>query len=45
MTNEFVADERGLMAWKISRDGDNEVLYSEEIVAMMIQYIRMLAER
>ena len=32
------------MAWKISREGDDEVLYSEEIVAMMLQHIRMRAE-
>lgn len=51
MTNEFVADERGLTAWKVSRPAHNdqadqdEVLYSEEVVAMMMQYIRMLAEK
>ena len=45
VTNEYAADERGLTAWKISREGDDEVLYSEEVVAMMVQYIRMLAEK
>lgn len=51
MTNEFVADDRGQTAWKVTRPAHNdqeakdEVLYSEEVVAMMMQYIRMLAEK
>lgn len=41
ITNEFVANERGITAWKV----DGEVLESEEITAMLFQYIKMLAEK
>jgi len=49
--NDIVSDERGFIGWKITRpvDGDQEakeeILFSEEIVAMLFQYIRMLAEK
>ena len=49
--NEFVADERGLVAWKITRpaNGDEDpkeeqILFSEEVVAMLFGYVKMLAE-
>lgn len=51
MTNDFVADERGLISWKITREpygeeeAKTEILYSEEILAMLLQYVRMLAEK
>lgn len=41
VTNEFVANERGLTAWKV----EDEVLESEEITAMLFQYVKMLAEK
>ena len=41
VTNEFVANERGLAAWKV----EDEVLESEEITAMLFQYVKMLAEK
>jgi len=49
-TNEYVADERGTIAWRITRaaQGDvkeaEEILYTEEIVAMLFAYVKMLAE-
>ena len=44
--NDFVSDDRGLVGWKITVPGteNEQVLYSEEIVAQMLQYIKMLAE-
>lgn len=51
VTNEFVSDERGVTAWKITRpkhgedEAQEEILYSEEIVAMLLGYVRMLAEK
>jgi hypothetical protein len=42
VTNEVAADERGYVAWKVTRApyGDeetvNEILYSEEIVGMIL---------
>lgn len=49
ITNNLVADERGFVAWKITRaeDGENvqEILYSEEILGMILQYVKMLAEK
>lgn len=44
--NEYVSDDRGLVGWKITVPGSDEeqVMYSEEIVAMMLQYIKNLAE-
>jgi hypoxia up-regulated 1 len=51
ITNEMAADERGYVAWKVTRApyGDaetvEEILYSEEIVGMILQYIKMLAEK
>jgi hypothetical protein len=41
MTNDFVANERGLVAWKF----EDEVLEAEEITAMLLQYVKMLAEK
>lgn len=41
VTNEYVANERGLTAWKV----EDEVLEPEEITAMMFQYVKMLAEK
>jgi len=49
--NEFVADERGFTAWKITRpsygetESTEEILYTEEVVAMMFGYVKMLAEK
>ena len=51
VTNDFVADERGLISWKVQRaaygeqEAQDEILYAEEVVAMMLQYYRMLAEK
>lgn len=49
--NEFVADERGQVAWKITRPAngkddpqEEQILYNEEVVAMMFGYVKMLAE-
>jgi len=48
--NEYVADERGLTAWKITRpsEGDSEaveeVLSGEEVTAMLFGYVKMLAD-
>lgn len=48
--NQYVSDDRGYIAWKITRPahGDSEpsdeILYSEEIVATMFGYVKMLAE-
>jgi molecular chaperone DnaK (HSP70) len=50
VTNDIVGDERGLNAWKITRAAHAdekevvEILYSEEVVSMMLSYVRMLAE-
>ena len=47
----MAADERGYVAWKIMRApyGDEEsvqeILYTEEILGMILQYIKMLAEK
>ena len=46
--NEFVEDERGLVAWQtFSIDGkeDSTIYYTEEIVAMILKYGRNLAEK
>jgi len=51
ITNEIAADERGVMAWKVTSAGaggdasGEELLYSEEVVAMLLQYVKMLAEK
>jgi len=45
--NEYVADERGTVAWKVTRpseEADIDILYSEEVVATMFAYVKMLAE-
>lgn len=50
VTNDMVADDRGSIAWKITRpkhgdqDAKEEILYSEEVLAMLLSYVRMLAE-
>ena len=41
ITNEYMANERGLTAWKF----EDEVLEPEEITAMIFQYVKMLAEK
>lgn len=49
--NEIVSDERGFVAWKFTREayGNEErreqTLFSEETVAMLIEYVKMLAEK
>ena len=46
--NDFVQDERGLVAWQtFSIDGkeDTTIQYTEEIVAMILKYGRTLAEK
>ena len=49
--NDIVSDERGFIGWKITRPSENneegkeEIFYSEEIVAMLFQYVKMLAEK
>lgn len=48
VSNDIVADERGLNSWKVPGQGeeaDSQVLSSEEVVAMLLQYIKMLAEK
>lgn len=48
--NDYVSDDRSQVAWKVTRPayGDtpasDEILYSEEVVAMMFSYVKMLAE-
>lgn len=47
---DFVSEERGFTAWKITRPGsadsesEEETLYSEEVIAMLLGYVKMLAE-
>ena len=51
ITNEIAADERGVVAWKVTSTGaggeesGEELLHSEEVVAMLLQYVKMLAEK
>lgn len=51
ITNEIAADERGVVAWKVTSAGSGgeesgeELLHSEEVVAMLLQYVKMLAEK
>jgi hypoxia up-regulated 1 len=52
VTNNFVADERGYTALKVTRppagEGEEpveEILYTEEIVGMLLKYVKMLAEK
>ena len=48
--NEFAEDDRGLLGWKISRknvtSGEkiDEILYSEELVAVILKYGKQLSE-
>lgn len=44
ITTDIVADERGLNGWKLEGESEN-VFHSEEIVAMLLQYVKMLAEK
>jgi len=53
VTNDFVSDDRGHAGWKITRppssgeedkDQVTEILYTEEVVAMLLGHIKMLAE-
>ena len=46
--NDFVQDERGLVAWQTFSLDDKEestIHYTEEIVAMILKYGRTLAEK
>jgi len=49
--NEIVEDERGLVSWSFERpayeseDAKKETLFAEEVVAMLLQYVKMLAEK
>jgi hypothetical protein len=53
--NKFEKDERGLIGWKItkkSKDEDSgststqdEILYTEELVAIMLKFGRQLSEK
>lgn len=49
VTNDIVADERGFNAWKVEGAGEEQgkdsVIYSEEVVAMLLSYVKMLAEK
>ncbi len=46
VVNEFAVDERGLLGWKVSLKNDTdasgprveEILYSEELVAVILKY-------
>ena len=49
-TNEIEADDRGLIGWKIqkkTKDGEKneEIMYTEELIAMLLKYGKMLSER
>ena len=50
MTNEIVSDDRGFFAWRVNtpakgdKNATNEILYAEEIVAMLLAYYKKLAE-
>lgn len=51
VTNELAADERGTVGWKITRAAydkeaeKEEILYSEEVLAMLLAYVKYLAEK
>jgi|TARA_B110000305_G_C19283407_1_gene560464 molecular chaperone DnaK (HSP70) len=51
VTNEFVADERGYVAWKVTKpamgdeESEEQILYNEEVMAMLLGYVKMLAEK
>jgi molecular chaperone DnaK (HSP70) len=49
--NDFVADDRGFVAWEIfsldkkkNEEGEKEMYYTEEILAMILKYGRTLSE-
>lgn len=49
MTNEFAADERGFVGWKIQKKDQNgtkteEILYTEELIGVLLKYGRYLSE-
>lgn len=49
LTNEIVEDDRGYVAWKVikknAKDEDaDEILYTEELVAMILRYGKYLSE-
>lgn len=47
--NDIIADERGLLAWKYTKKGkdgnEEEIIYTEELVAILLKYGRSLAEK
>lgn len=43
ITTDILADERGLNSWKI--EDSEDPMHSEEVVAMLLQYVQMLAEK
>ena len=51
VTNEFVSDERGYVGWKVTRpalgdeEAEEQILYNEEVMAMLLGYVKMLAEK
>jgi molecular chaperone DnaK (HSP70) len=51
VTNEYVADERGNIALKVTRakhgdsEEEEEILYSEEIMAMLLSLVKGFAEK
>lgn len=50
VTNEIEPDERGLVGWKVhkkQKDGEKneEILYTEELIAMLLKYGKMLSEK
>lgn len=48
--NEIQADERGLIGWKLQKKGKDgesteEIMYTEELIAMLLKYGRQLSEK
>ena len=47
--NEFSPDDRGLVGWKVIKkedaSGEDEILYTEELIAMILKYGKNLAEK
>jgi hypothetical protein len=46
--NDFVADERGLIAWQtfgVDGKGDETIYYTEEVLGMILKYGRELSEK
>jgi len=46
VTNELVPDSRGYIGWKVTKKGEEEaeILYTEELIAMLLKYGKQLAE-